>query len=355
MRQFIHSFNSELKRICSDRTYFTLLLILPTLSLLFFVCYFSGSGIRELPVAVVDNSRSNLSNKLVEMIDTTSSAKVDYTANSSTEALSLIREGKAYAAVVIPRSFEADIISGTPTNIALYNSGTNISTNGFLAKDIQSVVATFSAGIELQRGATLADVMPVRFDKHILFNPYLNYAYYLAPCFMPMMIMIFTLLATVYAVAERKSGSCATLIVRVAPTTIVMWFFATIMLLLLFRVLDVPLCGNRWIVTLTTLLFITVYQSIALFFVGVTKSLHLSLSLGGGYSVLAFTMSGLTFPTMAMFPLLKAASYLFPFTYYMDIMVDQALRGSSTINTIESIGYLSLFLLLPLLIRKRLC
>lgn len=167
MRQFIHSFNSELKRICSDRTYFTLLLILPTLSLLFFVCYFSGSGIRELPVAVVDNSRSNLSNKLVEMIDATSSAKVDYTANSSTEALSLIREGKAYAAVVIPCSFEADIISGTPTNIALYNSGTNISTNGFLAKDIQSVVATFSAGIELQRGATLADVMPVRFDKHI--------------------------------------------------------------------------------------------------------------------------------------------------------------------------------------------
>lgn len=355
MRQFILLFRSELRRIWRDKTYFALLLILPTLSLLFFVCYFSGSGIRELPIAVVDNSKSNLSNKLVEMIDATASSKVCYTASNNKEALSLIRRGRVYAAVIIPHSFEADIVSGVTTKVALYNSGANISTNGFIAKDIQSVVTTFGAGIELQRGATLAEVMPIKFNKHILFNPYLNYAYYIAPCFMSMMTMIFTLLATVYAVAERRCNSATELMSRVAPTTLIMSIFSLITLLVLFRILGVPLVGSKWVIVFSTLLFIVVYQAIAILFVGITKSRHLSLSLGGGYSVLAFTFSGLTFPTMAMFPPLKWASYLFPFTYYMDVLVDQTLRGSSSINTIESIGYMSLFLLLPLLIRKRLC
>ena len=327
MRQFILLFRSELRRIWRDKTYFALLLILPTLSLLFFICYFSGSGIRELPIAVVDNSKSNLSNKLVEMIDATASSKVCYTASNNKEALSLIRRGRVYAAVIIPHSFEADIVSGVTTKVALYNSGANISTNGFIAKDIQSVVTTF--------------------DKHILFNPYLNYAYYIAPCFMSMMTMIFTLLATVYAVAERRCSSATELMSRVAPTTLIMSIFSLITLLVLFRILGVPLVGSKWAIVFSTLLFIVVYQAIAILFVGITKSRHLSLSLGGGYSVLAFTFSGLTFP--------KWASYLFPFTYYMDVLVDQTLRGSSSINTIESIGYMSLFLLLPLLIRKRLC
>ena len=355
MQLFILSFNSELRRIWCNRVYFSLLLILPALSLLFFSCYFSHNGIRELPVVIVDNSKSNLSNKLIEMINATASTKVYYNAKSTEEAQALIRKGRAYAAVIIPDSFESDIISGIQTKVALYNSGTNISTNGFIAKDLQSVVATLSASIELQKGASIAEAIPVRIDKYILFNPYLNYAYYIAPCFMSMMIMIFTLLATVYATAERKVKNCAALLGRIATTTLTMWIFALIMIFTLFRILDIPMRGNKWAIIISTIFFIVVYQALALFFVGITKNRHLALSIGGGYSVLAFTLSGLTFPTMAMFEIFDYSSYLFPFTYYMEIIIDQAIRGSSTGNTIECIEYMSLFLLLPFLVHKRLC
>ncbi|MBQ2424691.1 MAG: ABC transporter permease [Alistipes sp.] len=353
MRQFTISFNDEIKRIASDKIYCALLFILPAISLLFFVCYFSGDSIRELPIVVVDNNKSTLSRKLIEMIDATSCARVDYIAASSDEAFSIIRKGRAYAAVIIPHSFQADIITNTPTKVALYNSGVNISTNGFIAKDIQSVVATFSAGIELQRGVPFAKIMAVGFDKHILFNPYLSYTYYLSPCFMPMMITIFTMLATAYAIAQREGREICTLLGRIFPTTLTMWIFAAIMLIFLFRVLGVPLKGSKWIVLLSTLLLVTVYQAIAILFTALTHNRHLSLSLGGGYSVLAFTLSGLTFPTMAMFPILKFVSHLFPFTFYMKIMVDQAIRGTSG-NSATDIGYMSLFLLLPILVRKRL-
>ena len=354
MRQIIKAFNLELRRIFQSRIYTLTLFLFPAISLLFFLCYFSKSGIRELPIVVIDQSKSNLSEKLIEMISATASVKIAYNTSSYNEGISLIRRGKAYAVVVIPPQFEHDILSARPTEVMMYNSGANISTNGFIEKDIQSVVTTFSAGIELQRATPLAKIMPVRFEKHILFNPYLDYAYYLAPCFMAMMIMIFTMLSTTFAVAQRGIEGAGYLLGKVLPTTFIMWFYALVMLLILFVVIGVPLNGNRWLLILATLLFVAVYQAIALFFVGITRNRELSLSLGGGYSVLAFTFSGLTFPTMAMFPILKAASYLFPFTYYMDIVIDQAIRGSAYEDTLIKMGCMSIFLLLPFTIYRRL-
>lgn len=93
--------------------------------------------------------------------------------------------------------------------------------NGLLSKDIQTAVTTFTAGVQLQilmkQGLTerqaMAQLMPVRFDRHVLFNPHINYGYYLSPSFLPMMLMIFTVMITVFAIgtssrtARRASGS----------------------------------------------------------------------------------------------------------------------------------------------------
>ena len=92
----------------------------------------------------------------------------------------------------------------------------------------------------------------------------------------------------------------------------------------------------------------------AVFIVSLLSNLRLSLSIGGGYSVLAFTFSGLTFPIMAMWPAMRYLSKLFPFTYYTDIFVDQMLRGAPVACSLPDMGYMSLFIVLPLLCLPRL-
>ena len=354
MRTLNKTFNLELKRIAHNRIYALTLFVFPTISLLFFFCYFSKNDIRELPIVVIDQSKSSLSQKLIEMIDATASVSADYNIDDINIATSLIRRGKAYALVIIPSNFESDILSTRATKVVLYNSGANISTNGFIEKDIQTTVSTFSAGIELQRGIPLPEIMPITFEKHILFNPYLNYSYYIAPCFMAMMIMIFTMLSTVFAIAQTKIKGIKSLLGKIAPTTITMCFYALIMLFLLYSIMDVPLKGNKWLLITSTLLLVIVYQAVAIFFTGITRNRELALSLGGGFSVLAFTFSGLTFPTMAMFPILKVTSHIFPFTYYMKIVIDQAIRGADSRESIISMCCMAIFLLLPLTIYRRL-
>ena len=348
------TFIGEIRRITRNGSYLATLTLLPVVALLFFALYFQDVNIHSLPIVVVDNDNSKSSRALIEMINATQSAIVDYQVVDYNHSLQLIQSGNAYAAVVIPEGFERNILRQSGATISLYNSGANISTNGFIAKDIQTIIATFNAAIELQSGVKMSEIMPIRVDRHLLFNPELNYASYLAPCFMPMMVMIFTLLGTVWAVAERKTTSIATLIGRCMPTTLAMILFAMVMLLLLFRALNIPLRGSSWMIIVATIVLIADYQAIAILFTAIFRSGHIALSIGGGYCVLAFTFSGLTFPTMAMAPLLQAVSHIFPFTYYMQIMVDQALRGAPIAISAAELGRMAIFLLLPILTLRRL-
>ena len=209
--------------------------------------------------------------------------------------------------------------------------------------------------------------MPVRFDRHVLFNPHINYGYYLAPSFLPMMLMIFTVMATIFAIGtELKQGTArewfrtggdsagAALAGKVLPITAAMFLISLVMLIVIFKIVGTPLNGSLGVILVGTLLFILAYQSISVMIVSLLANLRLALSIGGGYSVLAFTFSGLTFPIMAMWKPMQWVSCLFPFTFYTDIFVDQMLRGTPVVYSLPDLGYMLLFVVLPLLCLPRL-
>jgi ABC-2 type transport system permease protein len=95
----------------------------------------------------------------------------------------------------------------------------------------------------------------------------------------------------------------------------------------IFGLFGAPMQGSWVVLAMGTIFLIFAYQAIALSIIALTASMRLSLSLGGGYSVLAFTFSGVTFPTMAMFSWVQPFTMLFPYTYFMRLYIDQAVRG----------------------------
>ena len=365
----------ELKRLARQPMYFVLMFLLPLLSFVFFAVLFHKGVARDIPIAILDQDHTTLSRKAAEMIGETPTPLVAYGIQSMDEGERLMREGRISAIVQIPAFFEKNILSNSQTHIEAYVSGSNITVNGLLSKDIQTAVTTFAAGIQIQiltkQGLTerqaMAQLQPVRFDKHVLFNPYINYGYYLSPSFMPMMMLIFIVMTTVFSIGtELKNGTArewlrsagdsagAALLGKMLPVTATMFGLSLVMFAIIFEVVGVPLNGSPTLILLGTLLFILSYQSISVMIVAVMANLRLSLSLGGGYSVLAFTFSGLTFPVMAMYPAMRAVSKLFPFTYYTDLFVDQMLRGAPAVCSLPDLGCMALFIVLPLLCLPRL-
>lgn len=379
MPGFLHNtcavMRREMGRLTRQPMYFVLMIVLPVVSFAFFALLFNQGAIRNIPIAVLDQDNTTLSRKAVQMIDDTPTAMVAYGIQGMDEGERLMREGRVMAIVQIPAFFEKNILSNSQTHLENYVSGTNITVNGLLSKDIQTAVATFTAGIQLQvlmkQGLTqrqaMAQLMPVRFDKHVLFNPHINYGYYLSPSFMPMMLMIFVVMVTVFAIGtELKHATAsewlgtgngsvtAALAGKVLPITAVMFLISLVMLVINFKIVGTPLNGSLTVILIGTLLFILSYQSISVLIVSLLANLRLSLSIGGGYSVLAFTFSGLTFPMMAMYPWVQAFSKIFPFTFYTDIFIDQALRGAPVVDSLWDMGYIALFIVLPMLCLPRL-
>ena len=338
MPGFLHNtcavMRRETGRITRQPMYFVLMIVLPVVSFAFFALLFNQGAIRNIPIAVLDQDNTTLSRKAVQMIDDTPTAMVAYGIQGMDEGERLMREGRIMAIVQIPAFFEKNILSNSQTHLENYVSGTNITVNGLLSKDIQTAVTTFTAGIQLQvlmkQGLTqrqaMAQLMPVRFDKHVLFNPHINYGYYLSPSFMPMMLMIFVVMVTVFAIGTELKHATAREWLGTGNGSVA-----------------AALAGK-----------VLSYQSISVLIVSLLANLRLSLSIGGGYSVLAFTFSGLTFPIMAMWEPMQWVSKIFPFTFYTDIFVDQMLRGTPWVYSLPDLCYMSLFIVLPLLCLPRL-
>lgn len=366
----------EIHRIVHQPMYWLLMVILPLIAFSFFAVMLQKGGVAQnLPIAVVDQDNTSLSRKVIQMIDATPTAWVAYGAQSMEQAERMMREGQVMGIVQIPVFFEKNILSNSQTHIETYLTGTNLTANGLLAKDLQTTITSFSAGIQIQlltkQGLTekqaMAQLMPVRFDKHVLFNPYVNYGYYLSPSFLPMMLLIFTIMATIFAIgSELKNATAkewfdtaqgsvgAAFFGKILPITIVMFLLSELMFLIIFKVVGVPLNGSLTVLTISNVLFILSYQSLGTLIITVLSNLRLSLSLGGGYSVLAFTFSGLTFPIMAMSKPMQWLSNIFPFTFYTNIIVDQALRGAPAVYSLHDMGIITLFIALPLLCLPRL-
>ena len=365
----------EVGRIAASGEYRAVLLWLPLSVVLFFAIFFSLEVVGPLPVAVVDEDNSSLSRKLVTMIGATPQTSLAEGCADMAEARERLLQGDVVAVVEIPKGFSKAILSGEPAEIVFYDSGTNVSSNSLSAKGVHTAVTSFGVGVSLQRaemeGAmpdeALAQAMPIGFSSYGLFNPWLNYAYYVAPCFLFMILIIASMLSTIYAIGSElrhatsvewlrtaKGSIVGALIGKLLPTTLAVWLLTLAEGVLIFGLFGAPMQGSWIVLVVGILTLIMAYQAVAIFVVALTASFRLSLSLGGGYSVLAFTFSGVTFPTMAMFSAVQPLTMLFPYTYFMRLYIDQAVRGSAWWLSMEDIAAMLLFSLLPLLALPRL-
>ena len=365
----------ELRRIAADREYRAVTLWLPLGVILFFAIFFSKEVVGTLPIAVVDEDNSSLSRKIVTMIRATQQVALVYEVADMVEAQQLLLQRKVVGIVEIPNNLSKDILSGGTARVIYYDSGTNVSTNSLSAKGVQTAITSFGVGVELQRAEmtgvmpneAVAQVMPIGFLTYGLFNPWLNYAYYIAPCFLVMILIITAMLSTIYAVGTElryatsvewlrsANGSLiAALIGKLSPTTFALWLLALVVGVLIFGIFGAPMQGSWVVLVVGTISLVMAYQAVALFVLALTASFRLSLSLGGGYSVLAFTFSGVTFPTIAMLSAVQPFTMLFPYTYFMQLYIDQAVRGSAWWLSVQDVAAMLLFCLLPLLVLGRL-
>ncbi len=359
----------EIDRIMRNPAYRFLLLAGPIIgiSLLFFIFHKGVS--RDLPIAVVDRDNSNLSIKITNALDASSDTKVTLQTPNIFQAKDMLEKGTVEAIVLIPFETEKSVFQGMEAPVPVYINGTNVLMAGLLQRSILTTVKTISGGVQLKKlgmagkneQQAMARIVPVNSQRHLLFNPYTNYSYFLNSALVYVMLFVFVLLSSIYTLGnELKRGTGLSLLeasgnsVRLAivgkllPYTVIFSGFAIAINIVLYKVEGLPLEGNFWLIFIGQFVTVLTYQLMGLIFVGTTINLRLSLSLASAYSMMAITFSGLTFPLEAMPKAAQIFASLFPFTWWEKLVISQSLRGAPLKEALPYICYILIFMLVSL-------
>ena len=198
LHAFLRSAAYERRFLAKNQWDLAMVLWIPLATILLVWWIFSQTQIRELPIGVVDQDNSPVANTLVRYLDASPELQVHRLYHSPAEVEAAILQRDVYAVVVIPEDFARHISSNTPAPVTLQVNAQYGTHSGIIQTSVQAVVATLSAGVEIQRlvkqGTAPSQAMinqsPISIQRTSLFNTINNYQQFLASTVIPALLHI---------------------------------------------------------------------------------------------------------------------------------------------------------------------
>lgn len=365
----------EVLRIAVRPLYLFCMIIAPVFCYLFFTTLMANGLPTDLPAGVVDLDNTSTTRNIIRNLDAFQQTHIVAHYPSVMEARKAIQRGEIYSFYYIPEGTTEATLASRQPKVSFYVNYSYLIAGSLLYKD-QRTISELAAGTVgratlYAKGATedqaMAFLQPIVIDTHALNNPWLNYSVYLCNTLFPGILMLLIFLTTIYTLGEEvKNGTgrelmhladnsiTKVLIGKLLPHTLVFFVIAVFYNVYLYGYLHYPCHSGIFPMLLAGLLLVLSSQAFGVFLFGLFGSFRLALSAASLWGVISFSISGFTFPVMAMHPTLQALCVLFPLRHYYLLYVNFALNGYPLIYAWQAVAALLVFLLLPFLVLKKL-
>lgn len=365
----------EVLRIAVRPLYLFCMIIAPVFCYLFFTTLMANGLPTDLPAGVADLDNTSTTRNIIRNLDAFQQTHIVAHYPSVMEARKAIQRGEIYSFYYIPEGTTEATLASRQPKVSFYVNYSYLIAGSLLYKD-QRTISELAAGAVgratlYAKGATedqaMAFLQPIVIDTHALNNPWLNYSVYLCNTLFPGILMLLIFLTTIYTLGEEvKNGTgrelmhladnsiTKVLIGKLLPHTLVFFVIAVFYNVYLYGYLHYPCHSGIFPMLLAGLLLVLSSQAFGVFLFGLFGSFRLALSAASLWGVISFSISGFTFPVMAMHPTLQALCVLFPLRHYYLLYVNFALNGYPLIYAWQAVVALLVFLLLPFLVLKKL-
>jgi ABC-2 type transport system permease protein len=365
----------ELRRLIAEPIYLFGMIIAPLFCYIFFTTLMDEGLPKELPVGVVDMDESSVSRNVVRNLDSFTQTKVVAHYPDVSQARKAMQEGEIYAFFYMPKGLSADATNQQQPTISFYTNNSYLIAGSLLLRDMRTMCELASGAaarkVMYAKGATekqaMALLQPIVIDTHALNNPWINYSVYLCNTLVPAILMIMIFMLTVYSIGVEIKQQTAqewlamadgslfkALAGKLLPHTVVFSIMGMFYNAYLFGILHFPCNSGILPMLFATLCFVVASQCCGVFMIGLLPALRFGLSFASLWGVVSISISGFSYPVMAMHPTLQAVSNLFPLRHYFLIYVNQALNGYAMSYAWSNYLALLLFMLLPLLVARQL-
>jgi ABC-2 type transport system permease protein len=337
--------DKEFKQLARDRVSFGMIVMIPLMQLLLFG-YAISTIVRNIPIAVVDNSGSVAARAITEQVRVTQ--VVDIVAHYATaaEAEAAIVAGNVRAALVFPENLTQRAAGGEPVAQWLVDGSDTMVSSALLA------LRTMPLRLEAGAPPGAYQAAAPSFEVALFFNPErrseVNIVPGLAVIILTMTLVLFT---AVGLVREREHGNLELLITtpvhplelmvgKLVPYIFVGLVQIIIILGLGWLVFDVPLQGELHHLVAVILPFIGASLTLGLLISTIAETQMQAMQMTFFLLLLSVLLSGFMFPYDAM-P--KAAQYIaevLPATHFMRMIRGVYLRGATAGQLLPDILWL---------------
>lgn len=365
----------EFFRIATRPLYLFCMVIAPLFCYLFFTTLMWNGLPTNMPIGVVDLDNTATTRNIIRNLDAFQQTKVVAHYASFTEARKAMQQGKIYSFYYIPEGTTEKALASRQPKVSFYTNYSYLVAGSLLYKDQRTMSELASGAVGratlYAKGATekqaMAFLQPIVIETHALNNPWLNYSVYLCNTILPGILMLLIFMTTIYTIgSEMKNGTqkewmgmaknsiVTALTGKLLPQTIIFFIMASFYNIYLYGFLHYPCNSGILPMLFAALLLVLSSQAFGVFLYGLFPALRLALSAASLWGVISISISGFSFPVMAMSPVLQALSNLFPLRHYFLIYVNLALNGYPLIYAWHSVVALLVFILLPFFVLKRL-
>lgn len=349
----------------------TLLFLAPIGLMTFFLSLMSAGLPTDLPAGLVDEDDTPVTRTVIRTLDAMENTDIIRRYASFAEAREAMMRGEIYAFFRFPKGTTENAIGQRLPQVEFYTNDSYFVAASLLMRDMRTAAEIAGMGVSRQTftakgmtdDATMAAVRPIVIETHPIGNATLDYSVYLSNVIVPGCLLLLVMIFTPYILGlEWKRGSqrelynmagqssTVMLCGKLLPQTLLYALMFLLMDVMFYKIMNFPCRCSLWAMWGVGVLCIVATQAFGVFVFGLLQgSMHMAMCVCSLWSVVSFSISGFSFPAIAMSPYLQAASWLFPLRHYYLFYVNQALHGYDIMYEWPSLATLGGFILLPLL------
>lgn len=331
----------EFVQIFRDPRSLALIIVMPIIQL-FLLGYAATTDVKNVPIAVLDQSQSAQSRELLDAFRAADYFRIDYMVGSTEEYQLLIESGKIRAALVIPPDYDNQLTDGK-AQVLFVLDGSDGSVGATALSTARLIGQSYSTKVQESqfalRGSGSLPTPPVEVRTQVWYNPDFQSAYFMIPGVIGMILsFITTILTATTIVRERERGTIEQLIVtpirswelivgKLLPY-VILAFVETFEILIVGHIaFDVPVRGSLLLITLASGLFLMSSLGIGLFASTIANTQQEAMLSVMMFNLPMIFLSGFFFPVQAMPQFLQFVSLAIPLRYYLVVIRALMLKG----------------------------
>lgn len=351
----------ELCYLLREKWDLALVVLAPACILILLGSMFAQGKPDHLAIAIIDQDQSRLSTEIYNHLSLNHTLQIYIVSDQTIEVEKLLNQNKIWGYIHIPAGAEQRLITAQDAEISIafnqsYFSIGNTISSAMLLSTLQAM-AEFTGRQYLGNTLPYLEAPTPNIKISPLYNPQLNYEFYLEPYMVPAILHLLLCCCVAFAVGQEikrhtfnhwinGQNLWSALLSKNLVYVAIFCFWTWVWMLWMVEFRGWFIAGSLWLILLAQALFYSAYAFISSAVVLATQDLSKSFGLLAVYGGSSLSFAGVTLPLNNAPLFTQLWANIIPYTPYAKLQTEQWVIGSPLYLSAQPIFILTTYVVL---------